>query len=214
MDADKFPPGHGLLALGSWREATALEDVADRLIANEIAKIFYSSDNAVIAPRAVLTGQPHHQGFEFLVNPRTANGPVWLGGVTLLIDACAVPGENRVRRGNRRDLCQDFLAQFSPYLGERSAVAVGERHTPVDLLAEQAILGDQVRIAQPELFVYRCGDRPQQLLPVHASLTLPQRLPWMISMGESAMKFKVKYTSWWSVTYERAMRLDILAIRP
>jgi hypothetical protein len=35
----------------------------------------------------------------------------------------------------------------------------------------------------------------------------------MISMGESAMKFKVKCTSWWSVTYGRAMRLDILAIR-
>ncbi len=27
------------------------------------------------------------------------------------------------------------------------------------------------------------------------------------------MKFKVKCTSWWSVTYGRAMRLDILALR-
>src|SRR5713226_1739020 len=26
---------------------------------------------------------------------------------------------------------------------------------------------------------------------------LPRRLTWMISMGEHAMKFKVKHTSWW-----------------
>jgi hypothetical protein len=195
MDADKLSPGHGLLALGSWRDAMALEDIADRLIAHGIAKILDGSDNTVIAPRAVLAGHPYHQGLEFLVNPRTANGPRWLGGVTLLIYARAVPGENRVGRGNRRDLCQGLLAQFSPYLGECSAIAVGERHAPIDLLTEQAILGDQVCIAQPELFVYRRGDRPQQLLPVHSSLILPQRLPWKISMGESAMKFKVKCTS-------------------
>jgi hypothetical protein len=33
MDADELPPGHGLCALRGWRDAIALEDVTDRLIA-------------------------------------------------------------------------------------------------------------------------------------------------------------------------------------
>src|SRR5262249_49050618 len=122
----------------------ALEDSADCLIADGIAKILDSADNTVIAPRVILAGHPYHQGLEFLGNPRTANGPGRLGGVTLLISARAVPGENRVGRGNRRDLCQGLFAQFAPYLGECLAIAVAERQVLVDLLTEQAILGDQV----------------------------------------------------------------------
>jgi hypothetical protein len=58
------------------------------------------------------------------------------------------------------------------YLSECSAIAVGELYATGELLAENAILGDQVRIAQAELFVNRRGDRPQQLLPVHLSIIL------------------------------------------
>ena len=54
MDADKLPLGEGLCAFRGWRDAMALEDVADRLIAHGIAEILGGSDNAVIAPRAVL----------------------------------------------------------------------------------------------------------------------------------------------------------------
>jgi hypothetical protein len=51
----------------------------------------------------------------------------------------------------RRHLCQGLPAQ----LGERFAVAVRELDATGDLLAEQAILDNQVRIAQPEFFVNR-----------------------------------------------------------
>jgi hypothetical protein len=57
---DELSPGHGLFALRGWRDATALEDVTDRLIANGIAEILDSSDHAVIALRAVLAGHAHH----------------------------------------------------------------------------------------------------------------------------------------------------------
>jgi hypothetical protein len=58
MDADTLPPGHGLFALRSWRDAMALEDIADRLIACGIAKILDGSNNTVIAPRVILAGHP------------------------------------------------------------------------------------------------------------------------------------------------------------
>ena len=65
-----------------------------------------------------------------------------------MIYARAVPGENRVGRGNRRDLCQGLLAQFAPSLGKCLAIAVGEPHTPVDLLTAQAMLGDRERFLE------------------------------------------------------------------
>jgi len=37
-------------------------------------------------------------------------------------------------------------------------------------LAEEAILRQQIRIAQPELLVESIGDRPQQFFPVHRSV--------------------------------------------
>ena len=55
-------------------------------------------------------------------------------------------------------------------LSEEATIAVTELYTTANLLAENAILGSQVRIAEPEFFVNRLGDRPQQFLPVHTSL--------------------------------------------
>jgi hypothetical protein len=46
----------------------ALEDVADRLIAHGIAEILGGSGNAVIAPRAILTGHPYHHILDLLGN--------------------------------------------------------------------------------------------------------------------------------------------------
>ena len=82
-----------------------------------------------------------------------------------------MPGEDRACLGHCRHLCQGFLAQPLAKLGECFAIAIRELHATVDLLTENAILGDQVRIAKPERFVNRRGDRPQQSLPVHTSIT-------------------------------------------
>jgi hypothetical protein len=89
----------------------------------------------------------------------------------LLIDELAVPGEDRVGLGNRRNLFQGLLTQLLTKLSEDATIAVTELYTTADLLAENAILGCQVRIAEPECFVNRRGDCPQQFLPVHTSLT-------------------------------------------
>jgi hypothetical protein len=96
---------------------------------------------------------------------------VWLGGITRLIDERAAPGEDGVGLGNCRDLCEGFLAQLLTKRSEDSTILIGRRHATGDLLAQKAILGDQVRMTQPECFVNRRGDRPEQFLPVHPSLT-------------------------------------------
>src|SRR5712691_6156543 len=158
MDADELPPRHGLLPLrGRW-DAVVFENVPYRLVTDGIAQIDQRPHDAVVAPRAILSGHPYHQGFERLVNPRTANWPVWLGGVNQLIDERAVPGENRVRRGNRRALFQGLLAQLLANFGKFFAIAVRQLPATAHLLAEDTVLRCKVCMAQPELFVNRRGD--------------------------------------------------------
>ena len=94
-----------------------------------------------------------------------------LDTITLLGRERAVPSQDSVGLGNRRNLFQSLFAQLLAQLGECFAIAVREVHTTADLLAENTILGYQVCIAQPEFFVNRLGDRPQQFLPVHTSIT-------------------------------------------
>jgi len=74
----------------------ALEDVTDRLIAKSIAEILYGSDNAVIAPRAVLAGHPYHHILDLLGNAGAAKRFAGLGAITRLRSALAVPGEDRI----------------------------------------------------------------------------------------------------------------------
>ena len=96
MYTDELPPRHGLFALRRWWDAVPFQDVAYCLVTDRIPQVDQSIHDAVIAPRAVLPGHPHHQVFDLLVHARTPKRLGWLGGVTLLIDALAVPGEDRL----------------------------------------------------------------------------------------------------------------------
>jgi len=84
----------------------ALEDVADRLITHGIAEILGGSDNAVIAPRAVLAGHAHHELFQLLGDAGTSDRLTLRRTDLVLVHELAVPSEDGVRLRNRRDLLQ------------------------------------------------------------------------------------------------------------
>jgi hypothetical protein len=69
-----------------------------------------------------------------------------------------VPSQNGIGLGNRRHLCQRLLPQLLPQLSKGAAITIRQLHATADLLAQDAILGAQVRIAQPEPFVNRRGN--------------------------------------------------------
>jgi hypothetical protein len=176
VDTDEFPPGHGLLTFwGGW-QTMALEDISYGLIADRIAQVGQSPHNPIIAPRAILSGHPHHESFEVVANAGTSNRLTRLCTVTLLGGKLAVPSQDGVGPDNRHDLLEGLLAQLLAKLGGGLTVAISQLHATSDLLTEHAIFCDQVRIAQPELFVNRRSDRPEQLLPVHTSHT-PTKTP-------------------------------------
>jgi hypothetical protein len=158
MDTDEFLPRRGCLAYGGRLDAVALQDVPHGLVADTIAQVRQSADDAVIPPRAVLSGHPHHEVFDLLGDARAANGLVELDTIILLGCERAVPSQDCVWLGNRRNLFQSLFAQLLAKLGECFAIADHEVHTTADLLAENTILGYQVRIAQPEFFVNRLGE--------------------------------------------------------
>ena len=89
-----------------------------------------------------------------------------------------MPAQYGVRRGDCRDLLECFPTQLLPNLGQGVTVAIAERHATRELLAEEAVLCGEVRIAEPELFVNRCAKRSQQFLPVHPSVT-PNKTAYM-----------------------------------
>src|SRR6266487_931731 len=124
MDPDELPPGYGLLALGSRWDAMAFEDGADRLVADRIAQVGQGTHDAVIAPRAILPGHPHHHIFDLLVNARTPNRLGPLGDITQRGGKFAVPGQYGVRLGHCGNLLKRLLAQVYANLGKGLAIAV------------------------------------------------------------------------------------------
>src|SRR6266571_6959498 len=123
MDTDELLPGQGFCALWSRGNAVTFEDIADRLVADHIPQIGQRTDNAVIAPGAVLASHPHHQFFNLLINTGTSDRlTLWRVGM-LLVHALAVPGEDGVGLCNSSDLFEGFLTQLLTKLGEYSAIA-------------------------------------------------------------------------------------------
>src|SRR5262249_7312187 len=163
--------GHDLLPFWRGGNAVTLEDIPDRLVTDGIAQVGQSTHNAIIAPGAILAGHPHHEVFDLLVHARTADSLMHLGRLTLLVRERAVPGEDGIGRGNRRDLLECFPTQLLTQLSEGVTVTITQRHATRDLLAEDAVLCCEVCVTEPEFFGDRFAKRSQQLLPVHRSLT-------------------------------------------
>src|SRR2546422_3158342 len=72
VETDELAPGRGLLTLGGWEKPLAFQDVPHRLVADAIAQIAQGTYNAVIPPRAILTGHAHHEVFQLRSEEHTS----------------------------------------------------------------------------------------------------------------------------------------------
>src|SRR5262245_50498295 len=96
MCANEILPSSGRLPLWRRREAMALEDVADGLVAHGISEVGQCPHNPIIAPRTIFVGHADNQGLQLWVDLRSSWSLALGGAVELLGHQFAVPGEDGV----------------------------------------------------------------------------------------------------------------------
>src|SRR5687767_1984419 len=58
--ADEFLPGRALLAFRSGWETVSFQHIAHGLVTDGVAKIRQGTDNTIVPPGPILSGQAHH----------------------------------------------------------------------------------------------------------------------------------------------------------
>jgi len=124
-----------------------LQDVAHGLVTDGVPEVRQGTNDTIIAPGAILPRHAYHQGLQLLVNYGAPWSLAPLGAVTLLGHKLAVPAENRVGLDDRGDFLQGLLAQLLAEVRQGLALAVTSPEAPLELVAEDAILRDQIFIA-------------------------------------------------------------------
>jgi hypothetical protein len=72
-----------------------------------------------------------------------------------------MPGENRLRFDDGGDFFQGLLAELFADFSQGPALSIGEQYTSFNLLAQDTIFGNEILVAQQELFFHRARDTSQ-----------------------------------------------------
>src|SRR5262249_42972151 len=101
MHPNEIRPGCRALALWRRRQRVALQDIADRLIADLVPKIGQRPRNPVITPVTVLLGHANDQLLNLSLDPRSSEASTSLRTIEFAGDQLAVPGQDGVRSRRR-----------------------------------------------------------------------------------------------------------------
>jgi hypothetical protein len=88
----------------------------------------------------------YHQRFHCLVDRGTAGRLPLLGTIDLLRHEFAVPGQDGVGLDDGGHVFEGFLPQLLADRSQRLALTVAEAHAALNLVAQDAILRDEVLI--------------------------------------------------------------------
>ena len=107
-----------------------------------------------------------------------------------------MPSEDGVRFDDCRHFRQRLPPQLLAYLGQGLALASAQAYTTFDLVAQQAIFGHEVLVAQQQFLIDGPRDIRQQVFPVHQ--LPPQPLPPIVtlSMDKGGAEDKPKRGRW------------------
>lgn len=83
---------------------------------------------------------------EDVIRHQTAQGPHVSGEFALL-------GEDGIRFDDLGDVFQGFLAQCLTDLGQGLALSITELEPTLDLIAQDAVFGNEILIAEQEFFI-------------------------------------------------------------
>src|SRR5215831_16925088 len=126
MHPNEIRPGCRALALWRRRQRVALQDIADRLIADPVPKIGQRPRNPVITPVTVLLGHANDQLLNLSLDPRPPEASMSLRTIEFAGDQLAVPGQDGVRSHRIGHLAENLAAQPMTDLAERGSLGVRE----------------------------------------------------------------------------------------
>src|SRR5262249_6865168 len=126
MHPNEIRPGCRALALWRRRQRVALQDIADRLIADLVSKIGQRPRNPVITPVTVLLGHANDQLLNLSLDPRSSEASTSLRTIEFAGDQLAVPGQDGVRSRRIGHLAENVAAEPMTDLDERGSLEVRE----------------------------------------------------------------------------------------
>src|SRR5215475_8768243 len=109
MHPNEGRPGCCALALWCGQQSVALQDIADRLIADLVPKISQRPRNPVITPVTVLLGHANDQLLNLSLDPRSSEASTSL--LEFAGDQLAVPGQDGVRSRRIGHRAENLAAQ-------------------------------------------------------------------------------------------------------
>ena len=115
-----------MLALWCGPHSVALQDIADRLIADLVPKISQRPHDPVITPVTVLLGHANDQLLDLPLDPRPARPARGLGPIEFAGDQLAVPGQDGVRSRHIGHLAENLATQSMTDLAERGSLGIRE----------------------------------------------------------------------------------------
>ena len=126
VGGDEILPGGILASFRCRLDPVTAKDVAHRLIGNRVAEIGQSSDDAVVSPAGVLSGEADDERLCF---GRDA-GPAWrsteFGAVELSGNESPIPGEDGIRLGDTGNLLKRGAAEALTDLSEGRSFRIGK----------------------------------------------------------------------------------------
>jgi hypothetical protein len=123
-----------------------------------MAEIGQRSDDAVVSPTGVLSGEAENERLHF----GRDGGPAWssaaFGPVELVGNEPAVPGEDGIGFGDTGDLLERSATEPFADLSEGGSFRIGKAHTGWKVLSQDPSFGDQVLILEQEFLIDYLGD--------------------------------------------------------
>ena len=138
-----------------------------------VTQIRQGSHDAVVAPARVLLRHAHDQTLNVRTHawgPGTASR---LGAVELVGDEPAIPRQNGFGLRHHRHFPQSLSPESVGNLGQGGLFTVGKQQTALDLRFENAVLGGQILVPQPEFLIDRFCDVGEHACPNHLVASPP-----------------------------------------
>jgi hypothetical protein len=195
VGGDEILPGGILAPLGCRLDPVAAKDVAHCLIGNGVAEIGQGSDDAVVSPAGVFSGEAHNEGFQFRRDAGPARSGAEFGAVKFAGNEPAVPGEDGIGFGDTGDLLKCSPAEPFANFSEGRSPGIRKAHTGGKVGSEDAILGCKVFVLEQEFLIDQPGDIRQQPSPFvvwheeHPSETASAQVNILTTRGCAAEPF-------------------------